>query len=224
MTIDLSPELLKNFIVFEGIDGSGQDTQAGLFRDYLKSLGYKVWLTSEPSKDLSSLGVTIRYILANEPSFPAASLQLLMVADRAMHVEQIRKHLSEGYVVITVRYLYTTLSYGFLEGLDINWLIAINRTFPRPQAMFYLDLPANQALARVISRSEKTGRPLDRFETLEKLDAGRRAFADLASLCPEMKLVDASGTPEEIAERIRGLANLDLGIETQSQKPLDLFV
>ena len=138
MNIDLNPEQLKNFIVFEGMDGSGQDTQAKLFAEYLKKQGYKVWLTAEPSKDLASLGVTIRYILANEKDFPGSSVQILAVADRAMHVERIRKYLSDGYIVVCIRYLYSTLAFGFADGIDINWLVSLNRTFPRPAAVAYV--------------------------------------------------------------------------------------
>lgn len=224
MSIDLSPEQLERFVVFEGLDGSGQDTQAKLYAEYLKKQGYKVWLTSEPSKDLASLGVTIRYILTNEPGFPAESLQLLMVADRAMHVEKIKKYLNDGYVVVCIRYIYSTLAFGFADGLDINWLVSINRTFPRPKAVVYLNLPTGQALGRVEMRSRETGRTLDRFENLEKLDKTRGAYADLQQLCPEIVPVDATGNPEEVTLRVREVLGEALGVETREQKPLDLFV
>jgi dTMP kinase len=224
MNIDLSAEQLERFIVFEGMDGSGQDTQAKLFSEYLKKQGFKVWLTSEPSKDLASLGVTVRYILANEKDFPPASLQILMVADRAMHVEKIRKYLDDGYVVISIRYLYSNLAYGFADGIDINWLVSLNRTFPRPAAVAYLDLPVETALGRVETRSKVTGRPMDRFETLDHQTRVRQAFYDLAQLCPEIKKVDATGNPEEVTMRVREALGGILGIETKDQKPLDLFV
>jgi dTMP kinase len=224
MNIDLSPEQLERFVVFEGLDGSGQDTQAKLFAEYLRKQGFKVWLTSEPSKDLASLGVTIRYILTNEPRFPAESLQLLMVADRALHVEKIKKYLSDGYVVVCVRYLYSTLAFGFADGLDINWLVSINKTFPRPKAAVYLSVQTGQALGRVEMRSMQTGKVLDRFENLEKLDKTRAAYADLQQLCPELLTVDASGNPEEVTLKVREVLGEILGLETREQKPLDLFV
>ena len=224
MQIDLNPNQLARFIVFEGMDGSGQDTQAGLLADYLRKLGFKVLLTSEPSKDFNSIGLTIRYILANDKKFPAESLQLLMVADRALHLEQIKRYLHEGYIVISIRYLYSTLAYGFAEGLDINWLTNINRSFPRPQLAVGLDLLPAQALERVKARAQKTGQAMDRFENIENMSQVRNAFNDLATLCPELKLVDAAGSPEEVAERVRETVGAALGIETKEQKPLDLQI
>ena len=50
------------FIVFEGLDGSGQSTQTGLLRDFLIKKGYKVVLTKEPTLD-SEAGRKIREIL-----------------------------------------------------------------------------------------------------------------------------------------------------------------
>lgn len=220
----MSPQQLERFVVFEGLDGSGQDTQAKLYAEYLKKQGFKVWLTSEPSKDLASLGVTIRYILTNDPGFPSESLQLLCVADRAMHVEKIKKYIDDGYVVVCVRYIYSTLAFGFAEGLDINWLVSINKNFPRPKAVIYLNVPTSQALGRVEMRSKQTGQPLDRFENLEKLDKTRAAYGDLKQLCPEFISVDATGNPEEVTLRVREALGSVLGVETADQKPLDLFV
>lgn len=224
MQIDLKEEWLDRFIVFEGLDGSGQDTQAKLFAEYLKRQGFKVWLTAEPSKELASLGVTIRYILNNEKGFPAESLQLLFVADRAMHLEKIKKYLSDGYVVISIRYLYSTLAYGFADGLDINWLVALNRNFPRPKIAVYLDVPSDLALGRVEMRARQSGTMLDRFENSQHLSQVRNAFYELSQLCPEIKAVDATGNPEEVTLRVREAVGEVMGLETKEQKPLDLFM
>ncbi len=223
MQIDLNPTQLKRFIVFEGMDGSGQDTQAKLLADHLKSVGFKVILTSEPTKDLGSLGVTIRYILGNQPDFPSDSLQILMVADRALHAEQIKKWLDDDYVVICIRYLYSTLAYGFADNIDINWLVSLNRTFPRPELVVYLDLEAEQALQRVRERSITQGKPLDRFENEDHLERVRIGFKDLMTLCPEVQLVHAYGPIDEIHQVVRGLAMKTLEVEDEEQKPLDLF-
>ena len=222
MQIDLNSTQLERFIVFEGMDGSGQDTQAELLADHLRRQGFKVWLTSEPSKDFNSIGLTIRYILANTKTFPPESLQLLMVADRALHLESIKKYLSEGYVVICVRYLYSTLAYGFADGLDIGWLVSINRAFARPKLAIGLDLPAGVALERVKARAARTGQAMDRFENIDHLSQVRNAFTDLATLCPELRLIDASGSMEEVAAKVAEVAEISLGLATASQKSLDL--
>ena len=116
------------FISFEGVDGVGKTTQVGRLRDYALSLGYDVVVTREPGG--TPLGRALRRLLlhgvpsgadgdaaaAPQPA-PAADIApraeaLIFAADRAQHVaEKIRPALERGAVVITDRYLDSSLAY-----------------------------------------------------------------------------------------------------------------
>ena len=95
-----------NFIVFEGGDGSGQDTQAELLRKYLESVGFDVIKTNEPTD--GDTGKEIRNILGGIiPNPGALELQELMVADRKEHLQnEIIPHLSKKGVVHAAKYYY----------------------------------------------------------------------------------------------------------------------
>lgn len=198
MTINLSTEQLDNFIVFEGMDGSGQDTQAALLADELMRRGYKVVITYEPSKEAGILGSTVRNILQNKPDYPAVSLQVLIIADRVLHVEQIRKLISEGCVVISVRYLYSNIVYGQSDGIPKDWTVKANSDFPRPRMAIYLDLPVETSLERVRAR----GQQLERYENSDHLAKVKEGYEELIGECPEMKRVDAALSVEEVGRQV----------------------
>src|SRR4030042_1302074 len=91
------------FIVFEGLDGSGQTTQIGLLERYLKMKGKKIHVTSEPSN--SMIGGLIRALLTKYWKLSNVGMQLLYCADRAHHLEnEILPALKKGNIVICSRY------------------------------------------------------------------------------------------------------------------------
>jgi dTMP kinase len=100
------------FISFEGGEGSGKSTQSKLLKEYLESIGETVLLTREPGG--TDLGKQIRQILlANETGHISPRAEALMyAADRAHHVYSlIRPALDAGSVVITDRYLDSSIAY-----------------------------------------------------------------------------------------------------------------
>ncbi len=183
------------FIVFEGPDGSGQDTQAELLEQHLESLGYAVWLTHEPSN--SPCGNKIRKILRGEhPKPDALTIQTMMSRDRRWHVDEIIHHLKSETIVICVRYLYSTLAYGQADGVEYVNLWRLNKGFIRPAIAIYLDLNPKEAMARV----EHRGKPVELFERKEFLSQVRGHFKELCESgeFPELKRIQAGGSIEQV--------------------------
>lgn len=97
------------FIVFEGLDGSGQSTQSGLLRDFLIKKGYKVLLTKEPTLN-SKFGKKIKRVLNKKERVSAKKLQELFTQDRKEHLEKtIIPALKKGEIVISDRYFFPLL-------------------------------------------------------------------------------------------------------------------
>jgi len=193
-----------NFIVFEGVDGSGQNTQAELLVKHLKTKGFDVLETYEPTD--SYIGAEIRKILSGDITSTggALGLQMLMVRDRAWHLSNIiQPHLNEGGVVVCVRYLYSTLAYGQADGIPYQKLWEMNQDFLRPDLAIFLDLYPEISLGRVHARAKETGQPLDIFEKKDFLVKVRENFLELVKKFPEMVRIDASGTPNEVHQRIQ---------------------
>ena len=108
-----------NFIVFEGIDGSGTTTQAALLRSRFEQQGLPAHVTAEPSA--GPIGTQIRQILSgrlvvprsgSQSSFDWQTMALLFAADRHDHVRaEIEPNMIDGVNVICDRYLYSSVIY-----------------------------------------------------------------------------------------------------------------
>jgi dTMP kinase len=189
------------FISLEGIDGTGKSTQARLLAQRLKELGYPVVLSKEPGG--TKIGTQIAGVLLsneNRNLCPKAEM-LLFAADRAQHVQElIRPALERGEIVISSRYLDSTLAYQCwghglrLPEVEEVMMIATGRLLP--DLTVVLDLDPSSALERAGG---------DRLETegLELQRKAREAYLALAARNPErIRIVPASGDPREVFERI----------------------
>jgi dTMP kinase len=201
------------FISFEGIDGVGKSTQADLLEAHLVGLSREVVRTLEPGG--SELGRDIRKLLLHSGHVDARAEALLYAADRAHHVATvIRPALAEGKVVITDRYLDSSVAYqgagrilGATEVRDLS-MWAIQGLLPALTVL--LDLDAASAVAR----RAKTGDAPDRLERekVEFFEAVRACYLELAAAEPERFLVvDARLTVDEIQSKIRARVDELLG-------------
>lgn len=148
----------------------------------LADLGHPVRVTREPGG--TALGETLRGLLLDPQRGLAPTTEaLLYAAARAQHVaEQIAPALARGCVVLTDRFLASSLAYqGYARGLGPDAVWQLNRLACAdclPDATVYLDLPLAEAARR---RQQRGGTP-DRIEQCgDALQARvRQAYLDLA--------------------------------------------
>lgn len=188
-------------VAIEGLDGSGGTTQTRLLSDWLRSRGRGVLVTREPS-DLP-VGLLIRDALRGRAPLGDAVLPYLFAADRRDHLDrEILPGLARGEVVITDRYLASSLAYQSLV-LDFDRVASLNADFLLPDLTVMLDLAPARCLERIGGR----GAARERFEELEALEAVaagyERALAWTAARGGPLLRVDGSLSPEAVAERIR---------------------
>lgn len=194
------------FISVEGIDGVGKSTQIGMLAEFLTEQGREVVRTLEPGG--TELGQEIRHLLLHRKGDVAPRAEaLLYAADRAHHVAtKVRPALERGAVVITDRYLDSSVAYqGAGRALDAAEVRSISMFAVQnllPELTILLDLPAEQALAR----RANTGNEPDRLERekVEFFEAVRQAFLAMAAAEPARWLViDADQTSEAMQVEIR---------------------
>jgi dTMP kinase len=182
------------FVTFEGIDRSGKTTQARLLCD---ALGSEALGVREPGG--TEVGERVRDILKD----PRARLgpegeALLFAAARAELVAQvIRPALESGLVVVSDRFLDSSLAYqGAARGLGVDEVERIN-TFAtgglQPDLTFLLSIQPSAAAARAGEG--------DRFEDegpgLQEVVLA--AYEQLAAAEPQRwRRIDADRPPEEV--------------------------
>lgn len=135
------------FIVLEGIDGAGSTTHSRLLAEWLRGRGYDVTLTKEPRSD-GKIGKLIREYLQMPKSSPIIDA-LLFAADRAEHLDEVIKpDLAKGKVVISDRYLESSIAYQGASGVDIEWIQTINREAISPDLTIVLKVDPTLSLSR----------------------------------------------------------------------------
>ncbi len=139
------------FITFEGTEGCGKSTQAGMLYAYLRKQGRKVVFIREPGS--TAIGEKIRRVLLDRKNgnMSRECELLLYMAARAQIVhEKIRPKLEEGYIVICDRYLDSTRAYqGYGLGMDQHIIEEIGRFVTpgaTPDLTILLDIPAGRGL------------------------------------------------------------------------------
>ena len=179
----------------EGIDGCGKSTQSKLLLEKLEGKGEKVIILKEPTK--RPHGQKLWDVLHGKRKASNEEILELFVLDRKQHVEEkIQPALDDGTVILMDRYYYSSMAYQVAGGIDVEEIREKHVFAPRPDVVLIFDLPVSVALERVKEHSDA-----DEFEKDEHLEKVRTAYLDLEN-DPLVRIVDATGTPEEIFEDV----------------------
>jgi dTMP kinase len=196
------------FVSLEGLDGTGKTTQAAMLVESVRASGREVVAVREPGG--TAVGERVRGLLLDpEAEIAPWTEALLYAAARAQLVHDvIRPALARGAVVIADRFVDSSLAYqGIARGLGVELVQAVNEAATGglyPDRTVLLALPEEAA-------STRRGSTPDRMEA--EHEAFHLAVADgfaqtLARFPGRVRSVDASGTPEEVAARVREAAGL----------------
>ncbi len=196
------------FITFEGGEGTGKSTQAGLLARKLESLGLGVLLTREPGG--SPGAEIIRHVLLSGAAKPlgADAEAMLFAAAREDHVScTIAPALAAGKWVVCDRFADSTRVYqGALGQVDRRLIKGLERVSIGDllaDLTLILDVPVDVALERRALR--RGDAPPDRFEAedVEFHEKLREAFRALAADEPERcVIIDASVPRVQVAKDI----------------------
>ena len=216
-------EILRNFAVFEGPDGSGTTTQLNILNSFFHPdeipSGVPEWIAAESkipySIELppfappfyktfeptdSIIGKIIRSGLKKEDTLSPETIAYLFAADRNEHIygsEGVAERCKRGELVISDRYVPSSLVYqGLTCGEELP--LRLNRDFPGPELLIYFDIDPKTAQKRISTRSQK-----EIYENLDFQIQVRRRYKALLPRFAEqgvhVETVDASLPPMEIA-------------------------
>ena len=185
------------FIVIEGLDGAGLSTQSALLAAYLRTTGNDVLLTKEPTG--APIGKLIKAALNRNPELSLFTLQLLFAADRAEHLKrEIEPALEAHKVVISDRYILSSLAFGSVDN-DLEFLLAINARFRRPDLTVIIDTPPRVCLERI----ERNRENIELFEEAERLEQVRARYLELKNYFEHTVIVKGDRPKDEVAKAIQ---------------------
>lgn len=204
--------VLRNFAVFEGIDGTGTTTQLNelkkRYADLYRPGEAPVWFTCEPTP--GEIGKLVRRGLSGELAFTPDTMARLFAADRGEHVfgiGGIKERLDAGLAVFSDRYFFSSLAYqGTAAGEGLAW--ALNKDYPLPEYLFFFDIDAEKAMDRVEKRSEN----LEIYEKREFQKLVRARYLDIIDRYERensgmtVVRIDATENVGTIAEKIWSIA------------------
>lgn len=181
-------------IAFEGLDQSGKQTQAERLRDRLITEGRRARLVSFPDY-ATPIGQELSRALHGERDYGPDVMQLLYVANRYERKPDLVRWLEDGEILVSDRYLASSIAYGSAFGLDARWLTEMQRFLPPAGLTILLDIAPETAVGR-----KSVDR--DRYERDLALQARVRNAYRLLATDPAWLRLDGEQSKEVIAERV----------------------
>lgn len=201
----MKTEVLKNFIVLEGLDGSGTTTQLKKVNEALINDGKTVFRTFEPTD--GPIGKLIRSVLQHKFTMTPKTVSKLYATDREEHIygkEGILEQLNNNNVVLCDRYLFSSLAYQSPEcGFD--FVININSDYPLPEHLFFISVPVEICQQRIELRGDAK-ELFDAKEYQERVNSDyKKALDYYKDTAIKIHIIDGTKTPENITNEIMGL-------------------
>jgi dTMP kinase len=191
------------FIVFDGPEGAGKSTQVKLLQNRLESAGQNVLLVRDPGT--TAIGEKIRAILL-DPAHAEMAMRcemLLYMAARAQMMQQfILPALQKGHIVISDRFVSSTLAYQLggdgLTAEEIRAVASIAITNRWPDLTLILDIPVATSMNRLKRTKDRIEqRPMSYHEQVHK-----NYLSQAAADPKRYKIINADRSIEEVQTEI----------------------
>ncbi|MDY4819026.1 MAG: dTMP kinase [Bacilli bacterium] len=193
------------FITIEGPEGSGKSSVTKKVAERLEKEGYDIVFTREPGgTDISEQIRNIILDKSNTKMDPMTEAMLYAASRRQHLVEKVWPLSNEGKIVISDRYLDSSLAYqGGARGLGIDNILQLNNfategSFPDLTLLF--DIDPRIGLKRIAANANREVNRLD-LEKIEFHDSVRKTFLSLANRFKDRYvIIDASKPFDEVVE------------------------
>jgi len=195
------------FIVIEGLDGSGGQTQTDFLKEYFerKSIPYTFVTSPDYEHDIGKL---FDGYLHGKVELNTEQVFLLCSIDVLNSVKKIKRGLEEGKVVIADRYITSTLAYRDAGGFPLERgmkLIEI-LDFPKPDMIIFLDKRPETNMERKLKEKNS----LDLHEkNKEYLSKVRESYKKQISnnILSKWTVIDGESSKQEVHEKILRVIN-----------------
>jgi dTMP kinase len=225
--IALSEQYPGKLVVLEGTDGVGRSLQAEMLKHWLEVEGYGVAVTEWKSSALISRAIDKA---KSKNALNTITFSLLYATDLADRLNRvIIPALKAGFIVIADRYFHTALARDVVRGADPAWVRELYGFAPRPDLVFYLRMPIDDLLKRIITSrggldfyesGRDIGMSTDLYQSF-KLYQSKIAH-EYEKMIGEygFKVIDAAANPQHVQKQLRGELRRMLGTTEKPEVPV----
>ena len=182
---------MNKFIVIDGLDGCGKDTQVNLLAEMYRNQGRDVVIRSHPCSD---------------NRFGKKSKQALLKTGKVNHIlatvyfglDAIRSvvkytHDDNVDVLIFSRYILAVMYLPNVVNTIVYKIVSV--ALPTSDCMFFLDVTPEESLRRIGKRNEET-------EMFENIDSLRENRLKSQKFTYNWNVIPADDAPEVISQKI----------------------
>ena len=135
-------------IVIEGTDKAGKGTQSRLLINALQLSGRICTIMDFPDYT-TQIGHEIRAFLNGKRNYTVEVTHMLLSANRWEKKKEIESFIEKGTIIIMNRYYQSNIVYGVSHGLDVKWLLNLDRGLPKEDIVIVLEVDPHTSYQRV---------------------------------------------------------------------------
>jgi dTMP kinase len=190
-------------IVIEGTDKAGKTSQSRMLAEALKVSG-KVCVILDFPDYTTPIGTEIKAFLEGKRDYPPEVKHLLFSANRWEKKKEIESMLENGTIIVMNRYWESNLVYGVANGMDVNWLLRLDRGLPKENIV--LVILVNPSI------SARRAEIQDIFESDTQLAA--KAYQNYLKFAKQFRwrIIDGSKSKEQVHQEIMKIIKKELKV------------
>ena len=190
-------------IVIEGTDKAGKGSQSRMLAETLKASG-KICVILDFPDYTTPIGMEIKAFLEGKRDYSSEVKHLLFSANRWEKKKEIESMLENGTIIIMNRYWQSNLVYGVANGMDINWLLLLDKGLPKEDVV--LLILVNPSI------SAKRAERQDTFESDTLL--ATNAYKNYLKFAKQYqwKVIDGSKSKEQVHQEIMKIIRKELKV------------
>jgi dTMP kinase len=190
-------------IVIEGTDKAGKTSQSRMLAETLKVSG-KVCVILDFPDYTTPIGMEIKAFLEGKRDYLPEVKHLLFSANRWEKKKEIESMLENGTIIVMNRYWQSNLVYGAANGMDINWLLRLDKGLPKEDIVLVILVNPNI--------SAKRAEMQDAFESDPQLAA--KAYKNYLKFAKQYrwKVIDGSKSKEQVHQEITKMIRKELKV------------
>ena len=190
-------------IVIEGTDKAGKGSQSRMLAETLKTLG-KICVILDFPDYTTPIGIEIKAFLESKRDYPTEVKHLLFSANRWEKKKEIESMLENGTIIVMNRYWQSNLVYGVANGMDLNWLLLLDKGLPKEDIVVVILVNP--------SVSAKRAEIQDAFESDVQL--ATKAYRNYLKFAKQYrwKVIDGSKSKDQVHQEIMKIIRKELKV------------